>query len=69
MTERTELKMAKDAFRDNADKSGLGRNSDSWASNMERFRDPVTGKVVPQTPEGKPSPVGTGLNKPSDSEA
>jgi hypothetical protein len=38
--------MAKDAFRDNADKSGLGRNSDSWASNMEKFRDPVNGKKL-----------------------
>jgi hypothetical protein len=61
--------VAKDAFRDNADKSGLGRNSDAWAKNMEKFRDPVSGKVLPQTPEGNPSPVGTGLNKKSDSTA
>jgi hypothetical protein len=59
----------KDAFRDNADKSGLGRNSDAWTTGKPNFRDPVSGKVLPQTPEGNPSPVGSGLAKPRDSVA
>jgi hypothetical protein len=58
--------MAKDAFRDNADKSGLGRNSDAWANNMEKFRDPVTGKVVPQNPQGDASPLGSGVWQETD---
>jgi hypothetical protein len=43
-----------------------GDRDEKWAWNIERFKDPVTGKVVPQNPQGEASPVGTGLNKPGD---
>jgi hypothetical protein len=46
-----------------------GDRDENWAKRIERFRDPVTGKVVPQNPQGEASPDGTGLNKPSDSKA
>jgi len=39
-------------------KDGLGNRPDeSWASNLPKFRDPVSGKVQPQNPEGKPAPA------------
>jgi hypothetical protein len=58
--------MAKDPFRDNADKSGLGRNSDSWRA--KEWKDPMGGPGAPKDVQ-KPSPVGTGLQKSSDSTA
>jgi hypothetical protein len=53
-------------MKDIVDYSKKSQGNDQW-SKLKDFKDPVTGKVVPQTPEGEPSPVGTGLNKPSDS--
>ena len=65
--------MAKDIFND--DPSGIGRNKDNWASNIKRYRDPVSRAIVnsigdsrPQR-EVDPSPAGSGLQKPSDSNA
>jgi hypothetical protein len=52
-----------------------GDRQEGWATRIERFRDPVSGKIVnsvgdtrPQS-DVDPSPVGTGLQKPSDSNA
>lgn len=33
-------------------------NQDDWAK-LKPFRDPVSGKVLPQNPQGEPSPVGS----------
>jgi hypothetical protein len=46
---------------------------ESWAKNIPIYKDPVSGKQINSIgdtrPESavKPSPVGTGLNKPGDS--
>jgi hypothetical protein len=66
--------VAKDAFRDNADKSGLGRNSDRWSKSIPIYRDPISGRPVNSIGDGsskepKATPVGSGLGKPSDSTA
>jgi hypothetical protein len=66
--------MAKDKIF-NDDPSGIGANKDNWAGNIKRYRDPVSGAVVnsigDSRPESqvRPSPAGSGLNKPSDSNA
>jgi hypothetical protein len=67
--------MARDAFKDNADKSGVGRNSDAWANNMEKFRDPVSGKQLNSTGDWRKEselakgPAPTAPTKPGDSTA
>ena len=66
--------MAKDKIF-NDDPSGIGRNKDNWASNIKRYRDPVSGQIVNSIGDSRPqrdvdpSPAGSGLQKPSDSNA
>ena len=50
-----------------------GDRDEDWAKRIPRYREPVSGKVVndigdfrPQR-DVNPSPAGSGLNKPSDS--
>jgi len=50
------------------DYSKKSQGNDEWAK-LKPFKDPVSGKVVPQNPQGEASPVGSGLNKPSDASA
>jgi hypothetical protein len=41
------------------------QGNDEW-SKLKSFKDPVTGKTLPQNPQGDASPVGTGVKKPGD---
>lgn len=49
--------MAKDPWKNSADEYG-NRPDESWAGNMPKFKDPISGKTVKQTPEGNPYPIG-----------
>jgi hypothetical protein len=46
-----------------------GDRDEKWAASIPFAKDPVTGKTLKQNPQGEASPVGTGLNKPGDSQA
>jgi hypothetical protein len=62
--------MAKDPFKDSADKSGLGRNSDNWSKSIPIYKDPANGRKInsagdwrPQS-EVDPKPVGSEKKNP-----
>jgi hypothetical protein len=50
--------MAKDPWKETADQYGNRPNED-WAGNLKKFRDPVSGKVLEQNPQGNAYPVGS----------
>ena len=54
-----------DPFNDKADKSGVGRNTDSWAKNIP-YSDSGKKNTRPER-EVRPRPVKTPASKPGDS--
>lgn len=53
--------VAKNTFTEDPKGSSSG-SKPGWAT-QKPFRDPITGKVLPQNPQGEASPVGSDLGK------
>ena len=51
-----------------AKQEGWQRGSRGDEVKLQNFRDPVTGKVVPQNPQGEPRPVGSDLTSKQNSD-